>query len=485
MPCTLQPPHRTLLPTSTPSRPSSTPSWSLANLTALRLQNHSRLFSPLNPSIDGYASAIHASQFPLRCDDARMLIVEDDLRGQGLGYSREWYVLVLLWAMHERRVLREVPVDPAWNPTCVPAADIRRSQHEGAMGLDTLQSACPHKTPSTCSYPCVSANLTRTYSRNFKLSPSTSNRWCDRPPYTLQCLFEPWTHCPVPPESEHTPPHLGRGLDVRQNSKLNANTKTLRVKLSWVYRSRMDVKGSPFFGLRKNVESAASRFLFRPRKWIRKIANCVLNEAGVSKGGYFSVHVRHSVEKNTELLKFMHSTLPLEVYAAASVEAGKALGLYTVHLQTASEDALHAFVAAASRSEPPLRVFYTNNSREVGSRPRDTWGGWVTGREMSEGTVAAVNAYLAMQAPLLISSVHSSWTKLLKDLMQARSTMLCCGCTKLDYGGNLEVISNNETLLNQISNGSASSKKWCGRGGRKDWLKRSKEERWSGVRWDR
>ena len=124
----------------------------------------------------------------------------------------------------------------------------------------------------------------------------------------------------------------------------------------------------------------------------------------MSKGGYFSVHVRHSVEKNTELLKFMHSTLPLEVYAAASVEAGKALGLYTVHLQTASEDALHAFVAAASRSEPPLRVFYTNNSREVGSRPRDTWGGWVTGREMSEGTVAAVNAYLAMQAPLLISS---------------------------------------------------------------------------------
>ena len=104
---------------------------------------------------------------------------------------------------------------------------------------------------------------------------------------------------------------------------------------------------------------------------------------------------------------------------------------------------------------------------------------------MSEGTVAAVNAYLAMQAPLLISSVHSSWTKLLKDLMQARSTMLCCGCTKRDYGGNLEVVSNNETLLNQISNGSASSKKWCGRGGRKDWLKRSKDERWGGVRWDR
>ena len=47
------------------------------------------------------------------------------------------------------------------------------------------------------------------------------------------------------------------------------------------------------------------------------------------------------------------------------------------------------------------------------------------------------------------------------------------------------MVSNNETLLNQISNGSASSKKWCGRGGRKDWLKRSKEERWGGVRWDR
>ena len=33
------------------------------------------------------------------------LLVEDDLTAQGLGFTSEWLILALLWAVRERRVL--------------------------------------------------------------------------------------------------------------------------------------------------------------------------------------------------------------------------------------------------------------------------------------------------------------------------------------------------------------------------------------------
>ena len=57
---------------------------------------------------------LYASQFPKRCE--RYLLIEDDLRGQGFGFSVEFYVASLLMAVSEQRVLLEVPVDPAWRP---------------------------------------------------------------------------------------------------------------------------------------------------------------------------------------------------------------------------------------------------------------------------------------------------------------------------------------------------------------------------------
>ena len=66
----------------------------------------------------------------------RLLLVEDDLSQAGLGWMARYLHAAMLLAHADRRVVMEVPA----------------------------------RTP----------------------------RWCDRPPYTLQCLFSPWSPCPVP-----------------------------------------------------------------------------------------------------------------------------------------------------------------------------------------------------------------------------------------------------------------------------------------------
>ena len=40
-------------------------------------------------------------------------------------------------------------------------------------------------------------------------------RWCDRPPYTLQCLYQPWTHCTEPMNATVIRPG-GRPLKVNR-----------------------------------------------------------------------------------------------------------------------------------------------------------------------------------------------------------------------------------------------------------------------------
>ena len=53
-------------------------------------------FSPLEASDDGWAGAIYASQHPASCEKASFLLYEDDLKGQGLGYSIFFHVMALL-----------------------------------------------------------------------------------------------------------------------------------------------------------------------------------------------------------------------------------------------------------------------------------------------------------------------------------------------------------------------------------------------------
>ena len=88
-----------------------------------------------------------------------MLLIENDLGRAGMGYVRELYAAALLLAMREGRVLLEVPLNQSW-----PVHDSR------VVGMD-----------------------------------SRIGMWCDRPPYTLQCFFSPWTHCTQPDLSTHEP----------------------------------------------------------------------------------------------------------------------------------------------------------------------------------------------------------------------------------------------------------------------------------------
>ena len=109
MPCALAPSPDVDLAAPSPHRQlRHVRPWGASNLSAIAMPNHTRIFAPLEPAADGYLEALRASQFPAVCDGTtRHLLVEDDLRGQGLGYTREYLVLMLLWAVKERRVMRE------------------------------------------------------------------------------------------------------------------------------------------------------------------------------------------------------------------------------------------------------------------------------------------------------------------------------------------------------------------------------------------
>lgn len=300
----------------------------------LSFQRGSRIFSPLGTSADGWYSVLWASQHPTTCDSStRWLLVEDDLHAQGLGYTSEWLILALLYAARERRVMREVAVDPTWNPTCVPPVDrptgrpscwghtCRRKAEEARKKRDGGAPAPPpppvsrHPVgPLVCSTPtirdwscrrvsgpkdgkCIVANLSRSFHYTGH-APATKPRWCTRPPYTHECFYQRWSHCAVPPVSEHVAPRLGKGLDIRQNILHENLTRVMRIKLSWLLRSHSAGSHDPFYGDRKAAGDAAARFLFRPRSWVKRLAECVIKRAGGSPGSFLSVHLRDSVEKN-------------------------------------------------------------------------------------------------------------------------------------------------------------------------------------------
>ena len=117
---------------------------------------------------DAWTAAIVANQFPVACEQARWLLFEDDITGQGLGYSANYYASLLLIAQQNRRILAEVPLNVRW-PSQPPFVN-GSSQYSGT---------------SIAYHPSG-------------LKPATAPRWCDRPPYTLQCFFRPLTHCQIP-----------------------------------------------------------------------------------------------------------------------------------------------------------------------------------------------------------------------------------------------------------------------------------------------
>jgi len=110
-------------------RPKHLKPWDAANFSGL-VFHHPRLFIPQNVKPpDGWVDGIYASQNPANC--TRFLLLENDVSHAGLGMQARFILQALLLAVRDQRVLLEIP-----------------SSH-----------------------------------------PNRSKLWCDRAPYTFECVF--------------------------------------------------------------------------------------------------------------------------------------------------------------------------------------------------------------------------------------------------------------------------------------------------------
>jgi hypothetical protein len=320
--------------------------WGAAEIHALR-HTHRWQFSPRNASADGWKDAIYRSQFRANCD--RLLLVEDDLTKAGMGFTAKLWTVALLVAMKDNRVLVEV-----------------RMVKQG--------------------------NATR--SDGFERP-----RWCDRPPYTLQCLYAPWTHCAEPGENATVIRPGGRPL---KTNKWPHNEPYIRTGLGRLHR-----QGLFWYGAKSAASREAGRFLFRPRPWVAAQAECVMRDAGLVPRSFLSVHIRHSVEKQKEGAKLGVALPSLDAYGSLSAALAADTGIKQVFLQTASPVGLEQF-ADFCRTKG-LQLAYTNNSRSE----NDAWGGWKGGSEMEQAAVGAINAHIGSLAAVSVSPELSLWTQFL------------------------------------------------------------------------
>ena len=158
--CPLVVPADLSLPASR-KRPGDLAMWTLRNLSEARengpvnYTNWPRVsqlvFSPSYARSDGWGEAIRANQHPARC--SRFLLLEDNMLNSGFGMDIKLISVALLIAVSQQRVLLHVP------------------------GVERLY---------------------------VHFTNVSSGRWCDRPPYTLDCMWKPLTHCNPPPVNEET-----------------------------------------------------------------------------------------------------------------------------------------------------------------------------------------------------------------------------------------------------------------------------------------
>ena len=326
--------------------------WGPQHVSSLQHQ-HKWQFSPVNSSDDDWASAIKASQFG-NC--SRLLLVEDDFTKAGLGFTAKIWQAALLIAMRDDRVLMEV----------------RIGKHAGGC------NAICKKRESYIERP----------------------RWCDREPFTLQCLYRPWTHCQPPPAEARVVRLGGQPLYVNMWPHDKPYVVT---GLGRIHR-----QGSFWMGARSRaLLREAGRFLFRPRSWVTATADCVMRTSGLEPHGFISVHIRHSIEKQQEGKRLGVGLPSLEAYGNLSRALAADLGTPKVFLQTASPVALQHMTAVARMHR--LELSFTNNSRSE----HDAWGGWMNGTEMEQAAVAAINAHVGSQAIVSVSPTLSLWTNFL------------------------------------------------------------------------
>mmetsp|Transcript_40258 Transcript_40258/g.117281 ORF Transcript_40258/g.117281 Transcript_40258/m.117281 type:complete len:462 (+) Transcript_40258:55-1440(+) len=313
---------------------------------------HPSLFSPTEARpTDAWYSRIVASQNP-NCSSARYLLVENDMRGAGLGMVAKLLVPALLLAVRDRRVMIEVPP--------------------------------------------------RNRSRSL---------WCDRPPHSLACFVVPWSHCEVPTIEGSVKPGL---ILAGQNNAFAwpLTAAKVHLPLSYMLFSRLLWMGRGAW-VDITLQRVVLSLLFRPRAWVRAIGQCVLRRARLSEHNFTAVFVRDSVEKAEELHRPLP---PLAVYArlAEAVERHQRPTGPKLYLQTSSARSVDFFREFCANSSLPLA--YTESERadhdlwgrRSQSGRQDSW----QNGEMEQGTIAAVNLYAASKASAFVSLSASMWTSL-------------------------------------------------------------------------
>lgn len=310
-------------------------------------------------------AALWASQF--RNDCSRLLLFEDDMSGCGLGFTSALIENLLLYAVAQNRVLIEVPVNSSWH-------NVR-----GHMPF------------------------------NEGRKPALSPRWCDDGPATHQCYYSRLTHCEVPPIHTHTAPHLGHGASIRNNNRINGEPR-VAVQAHAVLQNPRNRR------IRERCEARGGTLpvVWRPRAWVRRIGECVMQQHDLQPrrdaqpANFVSIFIRESAEKDRELRKYNHGIVPRAAWPGVSQRVAEQLGVRRVFLQTSSASAAVAYTNATTPLG--LVVSLTENRRSE----HDEWGGWSnsTNAIIQQGTIAAVNLYIASQAAALASPSMPSWTRL-------------------------------------------------------------------------
>ena len=402
----MKPPRADLTPTRSRSRPPDVRD-DLAHVIETPPEDfhleRSRLFAPrrASPDDDGWYFALRASQSPRDCSTARYLLIEDDLDKWGLGATANVLSVALAFAAGDRRVLLEKPVDPLWSHNLTNLAT--PAARTSALGIGRP-------------------------------------RWCDRPPYTLQCLFRPWSHC-MPPHSA-----LARAIrpDWRPGTQwmtsltkyytLTRDAQVAIIKASWLSSAHHFHRKPPVFTMSVHTWGTY-RVLFRPRRWIARLGDCLMARAELSGRDFIDVHIRDSVEKRTEIRSghMRGGSVRTEYFNELAEALSQRLGSHAVFVQTASPSALRIFSDKAQQAG--LAPHFSDNARSE----HDSWGGWQVGSEMVGATVGVVNAYVAAHAVGTVSPTSSAWTRFLETFVAARDDdarveprhafSFCCLCS--------------------------------------------------------
>jgi hypothetical protein len=337
--CPMEPPVGSLV-RARQQRPKDLQPWGAANFSEL-VFHHSRLFVPKNAKPpDGWIDGIYASQNPANC--TRFLLLENDVSHAGLGMQARFILQALLLAVRDQRVLLEIP-----------------SSH-----------------------------------------PNRSKLWCDCPPYTFECVFEPWSYCPAPDLERAKAAGQITSPKVRfPYGFWDTNLPVAKVGIDWIRKSQRLWQGRTtwFSG---DVHGVVSKVLFRPRPWVRRLSKCTMREYGLVERRFAALHIRESVEKQKELGKKLPSYASYETIAETMMHEYNVSHLF---LQTASPGALSELTRWAHATRTVLA--FTHNPRGE----HDSWAGWKSGRQMLEATIAAVNLHIASKAIVFVGIASSMW----------------------------------------------------------------------------